>query len=271
MKIIDQLPFEFYGSTFELYYTDERKLLLPLRNLCESLELDFSSQLRRIKDDEGLEDILYTVRAPVVQKNGAAQEREITCISLQRLPYWLGSVDTKRVKPELKEKVIRFKRQLADVAWAAFRSQILPEDMLAEFDATLPPAEKEYNKLMDQAAALLQQVGVHGDRLGKVEDRVAALEARLVGTDFINHVQARQYLDAVGILGDMLKERKSKMASPYAVIHNSIKQEFGVPSYQLIPENQFSDVMNYLAKWWKREAAGMELPQIFTVRQDRLL
>jgi hypothetical protein len=61
------------------------------------------------------------------------------------------------------------------------------------------------------------------------------------------------------------------MASPYAVIHNSIKQEFGVPSYQLIPENKFSDVMNYLAKWWKREAAEMELPQIFTVRQDRLL
>lgn len=271
MKILDQLPFEFYGATFELYYTDQRLLLLPLRNLCEALGLDFSSQLRRIKNDEGLDDILFTLHAPVLQKDGVAQERDIACLNLHRLPYWLGSVDARRVAPDLKDKVIRFKRELADVAWAAFRTQILPEVMLAEFDATLPQSEQAYHRLMDQAAAVRTQIGEQGTRLGKMEARVAALEARLLGTDFINHVQARQYLDAVAALGDLLKERKSKMASPYAVIHNAVKRELNVASYQLIPEKQFSEVMEFLAKWWKREAPDIPPPEIFSVRQDRLL
>ena len=270
MKIVDQYPFEFYGATFELYFTDQRLLLLPLRSLCEALGLDSKSQIRRIRAEEGMQDILYSLRAPVLQKGGVAQEREIVAINLKRLPYWLGSVDTKRVSPDLKEKVIRFKRELADVAWAAFRSQILPEDMLAELDTALPPDEKRYHELMDAAAGLKQEMGAQGARLGKVEDRLSALEARLAGTDFNSQAQAKQYLDAVGTLGDLLKEKKPQKASPYAVIHNQVKNAFDVPSYQLIPEKKFPEVMDFLAAWWRREAPEQGVPEIFKIRQDRL-
>ena len=271
MKIIDQFPFEFYDHNFELYLTDNRQLILSLRSLCEAMGLDFSAQNRRVERDEALADGISMVVAPVMRKDGSSQEREVVCLTLRLLPYWLGTVDASRVKAELKDTIIRFKRELADVAWAAFRSQILPPDMLAELDTALPPVEQEYHALMDQAAELKGQVGEHGSRINQLEDRMSALEARLVGTDFISHQQARQYLDAVGALGDLLKERSKKKASPFAVIHNEVKRQFQVPSYQLIPENEFDAVMEFLTKWWQREAPEVPVPEIFRVRQNRLL
>lgn len=271
MKIVDQFPFEFYGSTFELYLTDKRSLILPVRPLCEAMGLDSRSQLRRIENDAAMLDGLSKVVAPILRSDGSSQEREVACLALRLLPYWLGTIDASRVKPELKETIIQFKRELADVAWAAFRSQILPADMMAELDTALPRGEQEYHALMDQAAELKGQVGEHGGRINHLEDRMSALEARLVGTDFISHQQSRQYLDAVGALGELLKERTKKKASPFAVIHNEIKRQFQVPSYQLIPENEFDKVMEFLAKWWQREAPEIPIPEIFRVRQNRLL
>ena len=73
---------------------------------------------------------------------------------------------------------------------------------------------------MEQFIYKTRSDGLSVLNLQKIDERVAALEARLAGTDFINHDQAKQYIDAVSILGDMLKTSKTKMASPYAVIHN---------------------------------------------------
>jgi hypothetical protein len=123
---------------------------------------------------------------------------------------------------------------------------------------------------MDQAANLKEQIGEHGGRLKGLEDRMSALEARLEGTDFISHQQARQYLDAVGMLGDLLKATNPKKASSYAIIHNEVKRQFDVPSYQLIPASEFGKVMEFLAGWWERQAPDRPIPQIFLVRQERL-
>jgi hypothetical protein len=40
---------------------------------------------------------------------------------------------------------------------------------------------------------------------------------------------------------------------------------------QLIPEGQFPYVMSFLAYWWAREAPDLKLPEVFKVRQDRLI
>ncbi len=271
MKIVNQFPFEFGDAIFEIYWTDERMFVLPIRQISEALGLSPAGFLQRVRRDPILEKHLYTVRAPVAGADGKSYEVEVICVSIKRLHYMMGTLNVDRIKPELRDRMILFKEQLADAVYAFFRSGVFSEDIRAELDATLPPEEQEFHRRMDEAAALKAQMDAHDVRFTNVEQRLAALETRLMGTDFINFQQSRQYLDAVGVLGDMLKERKSKMASPYAVIHAGVKREFKVPSYQLIAENQFSAVMEYLAAWWKRDAPDLELPQIFVVRQDRLL
>jgi len=271
MKIIEQYPFQFADSVFEIYWTDQRLLLLPVRELCEALGLSTPSQLNRIKRDVVMSRHLYSVRARVVGKDGVPQEQEIACLGYRRLDYWMGTIDHERVKPELREKVILFKEEMADAIHAYFRSRRLPEDMRAELDAALPPAQQEYVHLMEQASILGQAVGEHGARLSGLEERVKGLEARLVGTDFISLQQAKQFIDAVGVLASMLKDKHKKGASPYAIVQSEVKKRFQVPSYQLIPESEFPAVMDFLAQWWRREAPERPVPQIFTARQNRLI
>jgi hypothetical protein len=271
MKIINTYPFSFEGTVFDIYLTSERKFLIPLKPICDTLGLNWPGQLQRVRRDPVLEKHIFTITAPLVGASGVTQDRELVCITAQRLHYWFGGISVARLEKKIAEKLIVFKDQMADAVYAFFRTQTFPEEIIAELDAALPPEERRYFQLMGQAADLKRNIDEHGARIGKVEDRVAELEARLVGTDFINQAQARQYLNAVNALGDLLKERSPKKASPYAVIHNSIKQEFKVGSYQLIPEKRFPEVMAFLANWWKREAPDLKLPEVFTVRQDRLI
>ena len=148
-----------------------------------------------------------------------------------------------------RQQIIRFKREFAEVAWAAFRSGNLAEDMLAELDATAPPAEQQYYAVMDEAAAMRRDLGQQKRKDCKRSRRLTSLEARLVGTDFINSAQAKQYQDIVAILGSML-QKKGK--GNYATVHAEVKKQFKVPSYQLIPEKDFPKLVNYLTRWYER-------------------
>jgi len=50
------------------------------------------------------------------------REREMICLRLDRLPFWMGTIQTGRIPDESKRtRIVQFQRDFADVAWAAFR------------------------------------------------------------------------------------------------------------------------------------------------------
>lgn len=106
------------------------------------------------------------------------------CLRLDVLPFWMGTLQPNRIPDEQRRhKIVLYQREFAAVAWAAFRHEIVPDDMLAEMEGSLPVGEKAFLGAMDEAMALRRQ-------MGELDERVSALEARLAGTDFINPAQA---------------------------------------------------------------------------------
>lgn len=268
---LDEFPFHFYGEIFSVVLASDRRLYLPLNRVCDALQVNANAQAQRIRRDESISDALVQLPLQVPYgEEGAIQTRQVLCLWLNRLPYWLGTIDANRIKDEARrQQIIRFKREFAEVAWAAFRSEILPEDMLAELDAATPPAEQQYHAVMDEAAAMRRDLGQQEERLQQAEERLASLEARLVGTDFINSAQARQYQEMVAILGAML-QKKGK--GNYATVHAEVKKQFKVPSYQLIPEKDFPRLINFLTRWYERlTPPGTPLPGAFTQPEQRRL
>lgn len=269
LQPLDEFPFEFYGELFSVVLASDRKLYLPLNFVCQALQVDTNAQAQRIRRDEAISDAL--VQLPLQMpygSEGAVQTRQTLCLWLNRLPYWLGTINVSRIKDEARrQQVILFKREFADVAWAAFRSEILPPDMLSELDATLPPAEQQYLAAMDEAADMRRDLQQQGEQLKQFEERLSNLEARLIGTDFINSAQAKQYQDMVAILGAILKK---KGTGTHATVHAEVKRQFQVPAYQLIPEKEFPQLVNYLTRWYERlTPPGTPVPDVFTRPQQR--
>lgn len=278
LKVIDQFPFEFYSEHFTVALANDRKLYVPMQALCDAMDLQAHGQIRRIREHEAMSSALVNLNIMWNYGDEAARERDMICLRLDRLPFWMGTIQTNRIPDESKrERVVQFQRDFADVAWAAFRREIMPDDMLAEMDSSLPPAQQEYLRRMDEAADLKQRLqthdlslGQHSTQLGTLEERVSALEARLQGTDFLNPHQMKEYTDMVAIVARVLK-RKQK--GNEATVHAEVKRQFQVPSYQLIPEADFDNVKRYLRDWFVRlSGPGVPVPTIFEQpSQKRLL
>jgi hypothetical protein len=263
LQVLDQFPFEFYGEYFTVALASDRKVYVPMIGLCQTMGLQTQGQVRRIQDNEAMSDALVKLTLTWSYGDSAVQDREVYCLRLDILPFWMGTIQPSRIPNEARrQKIILFQREFAAVAWAAFRREILPDDLLAEMESTLPPAERRFLQAMDDAMEIRQALGALGER-------VSALEAKLRGTDFINASQMKAYQQMVGLVAYLLKKKGTGSESH---VHAEVKRVFDVPSYRLIPEEDFSKVQRFLRDWYIRLVEpGAAVPSVFDAPSQRRL
>ena len=91
-------------------------VFVAIKPICESLGLNWSSQLQRLKEDPILSEGMATVTIPSV---GGAQET--TVLKLELVNGWLFKVDSRRVKDEeTRQKVLTYQRECFNVLFAHF-------------------------------------------------------------------------------------------------------------------------------------------------------
>jgi hypothetical protein len=263
LQVLDEFPFEFYGDYFSVALASDRKIYVPMVGLCRTMGLQTQGQVRRIQNNEAVAEALAKLTLAWSYGDAAAQEREVYCLRLDILPFWMGTIQPGRIPDQARRnKIILFQREFAAVAWAAFRREILPEDALAEMESALPLPEQRFLKAMDEAMELRQEIG-------SLDERVSALEAKLRGTDFINSSQMKAYQQMVGLVAYLLK-KKDKGSESH--VHAEVKTLFDVPSYRLIPEEDFPRVPKFLRDWYVRLAGpGTAVPSIFDAPSQRRL
>jgi hypothetical protein len=96
LKAIDQFPFEFYGETFTVALANDRNLYVPMEALCTAMELQTHGQIRRIRESEAMDDALVDLNIVWSYGDDEAREREMVCLRLDRLPFWMGTIQTNR-------------------------------------------------------------------------------------------------------------------------------------------------------------------------------
>lgn len=134
---------------FKAYLTTNRQWFITVQDVCYALGVDTEGQRQRILQDEAIADRLVNLPLETPYRD-TTHVQEVACLNLRALPYWLGTIDVKRVKEEHRKKVILFKREFAEAAWAVFRSDMVSPKLLSEMDTHLPPEEREYLEAMDQ-------------------------------------------------------------------------------------------------------------------------
>jgi hypothetical protein len=271
MQQYSEFKFHFYGEEFGAYVID-LKVYVPVRRICEALELDPSSQYRRLKEDEVTADEIIQLEVDT-----AGGKQEANCLDARRLPYWLGGIEASHIKDEEKrKKIIAFKKDMADVLWATYRSYILPEDLLAETDSRLPKVEQEYLQLIAEAEQFRQAIKdgdehrrALADQVGDLRQRMERLEATLVLDNYINEAQQERFRRMVGALGAVLNAKGQKDA--FRDVYRAVYKNFQVPKYSMITTKQWPKVIAFLASWYTNVSLDKKLPGAFTEEDQNSL
>lgn len=110
---------QFHGANLIAIKGDSPETtMIALRPVVEGMGLDWSGQYRRVMRHPVLSEGVAMTPTP-----SAGGMQETTCLPLSRLNFWLATVDAARVKPELRDKVIAYQRECADVLFRHFFGQ----------------------------------------------------------------------------------------------------------------------------------------------------
>lgn len=276
LEIIQGVPFVFYGEVFSAYLVTDKQWYLPLNDVCRALGIDMPAQRQRILRDEAISDRLITIPLETPYQN-TTRIQDVLCLNLRALPYWLGTIDAGRVKEEHRKKIVLYKREFAEAAWAVFRSDILPADMIAEMDVHLPPQEREFHEAMDQIRDARKKLDMLSGRLDEELNRVGAelqdltgrlgtLESALVGKQIINSEQARLIQEQIAAIAESMFDRgkgKKSKSQCFAEVHEEFKTAFKVHIYSILPAEQLDAAVTFLGARWAFFNPGKPLPDIF--------
>ncbi len=261
---IEERQVDFYGDdiTAALVPVGEKEeIYVPIRPLCNYLGLSWAGQRERIMRDDVLADNLKGVRVrrtPSGKGRSAGGAQETLCLPLDYIPGWLFGIDASRVKPELKEKISRYRRECFRVLWQAFqgeatldRSGPAPSAGLLQIRemglAIVKMAEEqiELERNVNRAHSRLDQAALI---VKSLDQRLTSVEKKLTPASLITDDQASEVSQAVKALAEYLSS-KDKSKNHYQAAFQEIYRRFGVSSYKNIRADKFAAVLKFLADW----------------------
>lgn len=128
----------------ELYgFENDDGIFVALKPIVESMGMDWSAQLQRIKRDRILSEGMVIMTTPF----GRGGSQDAVCLKLDLVNGWLFTIDTARIKDDVvREKVIVYQRECYQVLSKHFagKQEAAPASKLSESDE---PHEHEGVKL----------------------------------------------------------------------------------------------------------------------------
>ncbi len=130
---------------------DDAEKLVPIKPICQALEVNYSSQLEKIKSDEILGSTV-PLRG-IVAADG--KEREMACIPFKLVFGWLFTINPKNVKAEAKEQIIKYRLECYNALFNYFTDQgEFLEQKQKALEKQLEEVERIRNDYSDQKKLL---------------------------------------------------------------------------------------------------------------------
>lgn len=111
MQTAQQLiPVPFYEDTVVLVGNDNEPLV-AMKPIVINIGLDWKSQHSKVTER------FSSVMVEITTTGGDGKQYAMTCLPLRKLPAWLYSISPKKVRPELRDKIIRYQEECDDALW----------------------------------------------------------------------------------------------------------------------------------------------------------
>lgn len=251
---IEQKEVEFYGDNIIAVRTADGSVRVPVRPVCDLLGVTWAAQYRRINRDAVLSDELRSVEI-ASQEGERLVTRKMLCLPLDYISGFLFGINADRVKPELKERVVRYQRECYKVLAEAFQEGRLTSE--PSFD-TLLQGESPAAQAYKMAAAIMQmarqqllletQIEKHAIQLDEHGERLERIEATLGDPKrTITPDQATEISQAVKAVAMALGQRTKR--NEYGGVYGELYRRYRIPSYRELPAAKFDDAIAWLGEW----------------------
>lgn len=104
------------GTDIYAAVTEEGKVLIPVKPICQALGVASSPQIRNLKSDP----ILSTVVAPGITTGLDGKRYEMVCIPIEYVFGWLFTISPANVGESARESAIKYQRECYDVIFTHF-------------------------------------------------------------------------------------------------------------------------------------------------------
>ena len=159
---VEHVSFLDTGKEFDIITQGDFKGV-ALRPIVEDMGLDWSAQLKKIKNHPILSKGVVFIATP---SSGGTQET--ACLSIRRLPFYLATLNTKRIKNRsIRNRVELYQEYAADVIFEATYGQAFLEADVLQFQL------EQQRKIVAEQSIELQHLRLQGSNL-KVQGELFA-------------------------------------------------------------------------------------------------
>lgn len=145
---------DFYGDKINGIRKDG-VIYTVAKQLCENLGVDWKSQRRKIRQDEVLNE------GTVIMTPHQISTQETLLIRADLVPLWLTSISANKVKPELKSKIVTYRKEAAKVLAKAFlgtEQTFTPTQVLLQTVTLMAEHEKRQLALENKVTKIETQI-----------------------------------------------------------------------------------------------------------------
>lgn len=138
--------------------TDGRRWV-ALKPMCETLGIDVSAQLKRLKSKS------WATVAVIAVVAADGKVRDMVMVDTKSIPLWLATIDETRVNPAAKPKLIAYQCEAADALHSYFirrETKVPPMNQLDVLRAALDQIEASQRRLEDHDLRLEALEGKRG-------------------------------------------------------------------------------------------------------------
>ncbi|MBE2220380.1 MAG: ORF6C domain-containing protein [Anaerolineae bacterium] len=257
LTIIEQKQVAFYGDEVLAVQTKDGSVFIPVRPICDLLGVDWSAQRRRINRDPVLSEEIKSVVIAVADSYRTIN-REVLSLPLDYISGFLFGIDANRVKPELRERLIRYQRECYKVLAEAFQEGRLTTD--PSFDDLLKQANSDVVEAYQIAQAIMKlarnqimlesRLDDHGRTLEDHGRRLETIEADMHQEDrYISESQATQISQAVKTIAIALGKQTGR--NEFGATWGEFYRKFGVSKYRYLPAAKFEEALAWLNEFYQ--------------------
>lgn len=255
----------FYEDEITAVRLTDGRVMIPIRPICDALGVDYSAQRQRLNRDEVLSDVVMSVvvtTTDIDPQSRRPHTSEMICLPLDYLNGWIFGINASRVKPEIKDRLIRYQRECYKVLAEAFADGRLTTDPDIDIEALLQqdsPAAQAYQMAMAVVRMARQQLLMEArldtavSTLAEHGERLDQLEAA-IGGEHITEAQAQQISQAVKAVALAIGKKTAR--NEFGSVYGELYRKFNIASYRALPQRRFEEALAFLNEWLQSHAGG---------------